>query len=113
MQHRPSKQQPISVHDTCARPGNSDWRKVRVAIASMKGGTTPGPDKISTDLLRAGTEKVRYGRHIVFRGRRLSTDGPLRMENRNATPPKQEHTRNNIIGCPRHMCQTRKFRLEK
>ncbi|KAK6024006.1 hypothetical protein OSTOST_10192 [Ostertagia ostertagi] len=27
--------------------------EVRVAIASMKGGTTPGPDKISTDLLRA------------------------------------------------------------
>uniref|UniRef100_A0A7I4Y8T5 Reverse transcriptase domain-containing protein n=1 Tax=Haemonchus contortus TaxID=6289 RepID=A0A7I4Y8T5_HAECO len=28
--------------------------EVRVAIASMKRGTTPGPDKISADLLRAG-----------------------------------------------------------
>ncbi|KAK6031418.1 hypothetical protein OSTOST_02435 [Ostertagia ostertagi] len=33
--------------------------EVRVAIASMKGGTTPGPDKISTDLLRAGRHQLR------------------------------------------------------
>ncbi|XGW13418.1 hypothetical protein V3C99_000055 [Haemonchus contortus] len=55
--------------------------EVRVAIASMETSTTPGPDKISADLLRAGGYELPalLATHMTtFRRRRFPTSGGTR-----------------------------------